>query len=406
MDKTLKIYIAALVGVIILIIFIDMSRTKPTNWSPTYSLDNKNPLDLYVFNHEVETIFPNGELQRVTVTPFEYFRENKDAVNILIINQNVYNLADSILLNEVKKGSILWMSAENFIRFFTDTLKLNYSYVENNLSLKKQDSIKLTLTMSDWNKKHFYLRPVLNSYSFIGMDKATTTILGKMEMSEGEFYPNFVRVKFGKGAIFLHNQPAVFSNVALLDINNSADYVAHILSYIPRDKPLVWFVGGQTRFTGKPINESALSVVFRYPALKMTWLLFIYGILLYMLFNAKRHQRIVPVVKPLRNTTVEFVQTIGNLYYQEGRTANILGKKIIYFLDRVRNRYYLDTSKLDDSFADKLQSKSGKDRELIDAILLCIRDFQKLKTAIPGDLIKLNNLIEEFWKEENITHNL
>jgi len=131
----------------------------------------------------------------------------------------------------------------------------------------------------------------------------------------------------------------------------------------------------------------------------MTWLLFVYGMLLYLLFNAKRHQRIVPVVKPLKNTTVEFVQTIGNLYFQEGSTSNILGKKIIYFLDRVRHRYYLDTSKLDDNFALKLQSKSGKDKELIDDILTSIRDFQKLRTAIPTDLIKLNNLIEEFWKE-------
>jgi hypothetical protein len=131
----------------------------------------------------------------------------------------------------------------------------------------------------------------------------------------------------------------------------------------------------------------------------MTWLLFVYGMLLYVLFNTRRRQRIVPVVKPLKNTTVEFVQTIGNLYFQEGSTSNILGKKIIYFLDRVRNTFYLETSRLDDDFAIKLQSKSGKDKELIDDILTCIRDFQKLRTAIQVDLIKLNNLIEEFWKE-------
>jgi hypothetical protein len=278
---------------------------------------------------------------------------------------------------------------------------LNYSYIENDFSLKKQDSVKLTLTMSNWNKRHFYLHPVFNTYSFVGMDKTSTTILGKMEMPDGEVFPNFVRVKFGKGTIFLHNQPEVFSNNAMLYESNSADYAAHILGYIPQDKPLVWFVQGQTYNIGRPINETPLSVIFRYPALRMTWLLFIYGMLLYLLFNAKRHQRVVPVLKPLKNTTVEFVQTIGNLYFQEGSTSNILGKKIIYFLDRVRLKYYLDTSRLDDNFAVKLQSKSGKDKELIDAILTSIRDFQKLRTAIPVDLINLNNLIEEFWKEEN-----
>ena len=401
MDKTLKIYIAALIGVIVLIVFIDMYKTSPTDWRPTYSLDDKNPLDLYVFNHEVEKIFPTGNLKRVTVTPFEYFRKNDEKANFLIINVNVYDLADSVLLDHVRQGSNLWISAENFIHFFTDTLKLKYSSVENDFSLKKQDSVRLTLTMSNWNKKYFYLHPVLNSFSFVGMDKDSTTILGRLEMPNKEIFPNFIRVKYGKGFIFLHNQPGVFTNVAMLSGNNSADYVTHILSYIPRDKPLIWFVKDQTTNTGRPVNDSALSVIFRYPALRMTWLLFIYGLLLYLLFNAKRHQRVVPVLKPLKNTTVEFVQTIGNLYYQEGSTSNILGKKIIYFLDRVRHRFYMDTSKLDASFAEKLQSKSGKDRELIDAILTCIRDFQKLKTAIPSDLIKLNHLIEEFWNEED-----
>jgi hypothetical protein len=400
MDKTLKLYIAALIGVIILIVFIDMNKTIPTNWRPTYSLDTKNPLDLYVFNHEVDKIFPKGNLKRVTVTPFEYFRKNKENANFLIINLNVYDLTDSVLLDRVRQGSTLWISAENYIHFFTDTLKLNYSSVENDFTLKRTDSVKLTLSMSNWKNRYFYFHPVLNSYSFVGMDKATTTILGTMETPDGECFPNFVRVKYGKGTIFLHNQPGVFSNVALLDESNSADYITHILSYIPQDKPLIWFVQGQTIHTGRPVNDTSLSVIFRYPALRMTWLLFVYGMLLYVLFNTRRRQRIVPVVKPLKNTTVEFVQTIGNLYFQEGSTSNMLGKKIIYFLDRVRNTYYLETSRLDNDFAIKLQSKSGKDKELIDAILTSIRDFQKLRTAIQVDLINFNNLIEEFWEED------
>jgi hypothetical protein len=398
MDKTLKMYLGALLGVIILVVFIDMSRTKPTDWAPTYSLDNKNPLDLYVFNHEVNKIIPKERLKRITITPFEYFREHKEPVNFLIINQNVYDLADSILLNEVSKGSNLFISAENYIKFFTDTLKLQYSDVDPNSSLKRIDSIKLTLTMKSWNDKYLYLHPVMNSFAFVQMQPDITTILGKTELPDGVAFPGFIRVRYGKGFIYLHNQPEVFTNVALLSENSSSDYVAHILSYIPPDRPVVWFVKDQTRDAGEPVNESALSVIFRYPALRATWLLFIYGMLLYLLFNAKRRQRVVPVIKPLRNTTVEFVQTIGNLYFQEGNTPDIVEKKIIYFLDHVRHRYYLDTGKLDDSFAEKLQGKSGKDRELIDSILYFINDFERKRFAIQVDLIKLNNLIEEFWK--------
>ena len=49
----------------------------------------------------------------------------------------MYDMADSVILEQVSKGSILWVSAENFMKSFTDTLKLNYSYIENDFSLKK-----------------------------------------------------------------------------------------------------------------------------------------------------------------------------------------------------------------------------------------------------------------------------
>ena len=400
MGRTLKMYLAAVLGVVILLVFIDMSRTKPTDWTPTYSLDYKKPLDLYVFNHEVDKIIPKERLKRVTVTPFEYLRENNGKANFLIITPNVYDQVDSTLLKKVSEGSTLWISGENFIKPLTDTLKLEYTDVDPNSSLKGLDSLKMTLSMKNWENDYYYLHPVFNTYAFVKMDSSNTTILGKTETPDEVASPNFIRVRFGKGSIYLHNQPEVFSNVAMLSENSSADYVAHVLSYIPTDKPLVWFVKDQTTDPGEPVNESALSVIFRYPALRMSWLLFIYGMLLYLLFNAKRRQRVVPVVKPLRNTTVEFVQTIGNLYFQEGHTPSIVEKKIIYFLDRIRYRYYLDTSKLDDSFAEKLQSKSGKDRALIDSILHFINEFERKRFAIQVDFVKLNHLIEEFWKDD------
>jgi hypothetical protein len=125
----------------------------------------------------------------------------------------------------------------------------------------------------------------------------------------------------------------------------------------------------------------------------------------YLLFNAKRRQRIVPVIKPLKNTSVEFVQTIGNLYFQEGSTKDIVDKKILFFLDKIRHRYYLDTSKLDENFALRLCNKSGKKRELIDSILSFINEFSRKRFAIETDLIRLNDLIEEFWEETDENKN-
>ena len=226
MDKTMKIY-------------LDMSRTKPTNWDPTYSLDNKNPLDLYVFNHEIKEIVSDNRLKRVTVTPYEYLRENDDEASYLIINQNIYNQIDSVLLQRIQQGSTLWLSAENYIHFLTDTLGLEYADVDPSSVLEKINNIKLSLSMKNWQNNELILEPALNSFAFVDIDTTTTTILGKSRMPDGQSYPNFVSIRYGRGTIYLHTQPQVFTNVALLETNSSADYVAHILSYIPKDKPLI-----------------------------------------------------------------------------------------------------------------------------------------------------------------------
>ena len=401
MGKTIKLYLAGIFLLVLIILLIDTFRIKPTNWKPTYSLDYKNPFDLYVFNREIKNIIPENRITRILSTPYEYIQNQTDTVTYLMIRQNMYFIGDTVILEKVKEGSNLFVSSENFVRNITDSLALKYTEADSDLSLKKLDMLTLSLTNKNWSKADYQMKPVNNTFAFVDADAATTTILGTEKLPDGKIYPNFLKIKYGKGYVFIHNQPQVFTNHALLSQQSSAGYLAHLLAYIPKDRPVVWFVQGQTLNPNAPKNETGLSVVFRYPALRAVWLLLVYGLLLYIFFNSKRRQRIVPVIKPLRNTTVEFVQTIGNLYYQQGNTANVIDKKIVFFLDRIRTGYFIDTSKLDERFAEKLKSKSEKDIELITEIIDFINEFRKNKTAEKKDLIHINKLIEAFW-DKNI----
>ena len=57
MSKTLKIYIAVIVGIVLLLVFFNSAKVKPVNWAKSYSLDTKNPFDLYIFNQEISNFF-------------------------------------------------------------------------------------------------------------------------------------------------------------------------------------------------------------------------------------------------------------------------------------------------------------------------------------------------------------
>ena len=89
------------------------------------------------------------------------------------------------------------------------------------------------------------------------------------------------------------------------------------------------------------------------------------------------------------------IKTIGNLYHQEGDHDNIIEKKIIYFLERIRNEYLMDTSSLDDHFIKKLHQKSGKDIQVIEkAVNLIIANRKSPHSAIETDLIQISTAIE------------
>ena len=154
MDKTLKIFIASLVGVIVLIILLDGMRVKPVNWQPTYSLDKKNPLDLYIFNQEVEHFFPAKTFHRINTTFYQYLWENKDIPrNYLIIKSSAYQELDTAMLNSVKKGSNLFVNAEFTDSGFLDSLGITCTDLSYMAPLTDTDSVQLHLTMSDWKNK-------------------------------------------------------------------------------------------------------------------------------------------------------------------------------------------------------------------------------------------------------------
>ena len=123
------------------------------------------------------------------------------------------------------------------------------------------------------------------------------------------------------------------------------------------------------------------------------------GLLLFALFNIRRKQRIVPIIEPLKNKSVEFVKSIGNLYLQEGSPHDMAQKKIQYFLNKVRLDLMIDTQYLDDSFVKRLHLKTGKNIELIQEAVDLINKIQNQHIVIKhSDLTKINEVLDKILK--------
>lgn len=443
MDKTAKIAIGLVVLLIVTTIAIDASKPKPIDWSPTYRIYDKIPYGLYVFNNEIDKLRPKDTINKITTSAFEYFNYDEylyddyeyqsdeeiiidtlsqeiDSVHIdTTTNEDYSTTQDTITTNDEQyddeeyygyTGSLLSISevyniddqsTEELLRFAANG---NSVFIfSQDFSKKLQDSLKFTtnseMQIKDstitWlanprfgNKKYTLNIGASNTY-FKKIDTLTTTVLG-YHKNKNKTVVNFIKIPYRKGFFYLNTQPAFFTNYHLLK-NNNYQYVEKALSYLPKGQ-LYWLV--KTPYDEE--SNSLMRYVLSQPALKWAWYLILLGLVIFIFFNAKRKQRIVPIIKPLPNTTVDFTKTIGNLYYQEGNHQNLIDKKIIYFLEKIRSDYHIDTTTLDEKFIERLHQKTGKSITDIQKVVKLINYQRKsYHQSVESDLIELNNAIEK-----------
>lgn len=396
MNRQVKIYVGLLLLILIGTIAYDSTQPKPINWTPTYSVTDKIPFGLYVFDREVDQLLKGRKITRHNVTPYEYLESKYDYDSLVndykvkgcIFNINQYANIDSESVKEicyfVSHGNSAFLSA----RVLPDEL-LDSLHLAMDADFKYSDSIfNWVANPKLGSNKYNILEGVGNNY-FSKIDTTNTTILGYQ--SGDSTRVNFIKVRYKNGDVFLHTQPTAFTNFHLLK-KDHYQYAEKVLSYVPEGE-VFWFRKEQN---GDVISSSPMRYITSQPALKSAWYLFLLGMLVFILFNAKRKQRVVPIVTPLANTTVDFTKSIGNLYFQEGDHDNIINKKIIYFLEKIRNEYLIDTSRLDDEFVKKLHLKSGKEiQDIKRAVFLINTHRRSPHNSVAEDLVEINNAIEK-----------
>ena len=396
MDKSLKIYVAFLVLLLSVIVIIDINAPKPINWTPTYSLSDKNPLGMYVFNEEIDSLLKDRKIKKINITPYEYLEPLYDYDSLvntyeakgtfLIING--FSVLDSESITELfyfaDHGNDVFISMKSFPDQLLDSLKIAIG-----TDFEYTDKSKLWVVNPELGEAKYPLKEGIGNTYFSKIDTLNTTVLGYQGNKDKNI--NFIKVPYKNGNFYLHSQPAAFTNFHLLKDNHS-EYASKVLSYLPK-QDVYWYTKD---IYGNSISQSPLRFIFSQPALKSAWYLLLLGFVVFIIFNAKRKQRIVPIIKPLENTTIDFTKTIGNLYFQEGNHDNIMDKKIIYFLDKIRQDYLLDTNILDDQFIKKLQLKTGKNLEDIKRVVYLINHHRKGNfESVESDLIELNSIIEK-----------
>lgn len=385
MKKTFKIYAVIFIVVMVILALLEVNKKETINWRKNFNIHEKSPFGLFVFNNEAKDLFKNN-LKKIEQTPYDYYAQHKKGVhNIIVIEKELDKESWKKILDEVSNGSDAMILVSHAPKDISDSI----GYHSSDISFEEENVLKLTdkKYQNDFIKLDKF--PSGRGFSYI---KPNVEVLGKTVEKNNSDQANFIKIRFGKGTIYAHSEPLFLTNYYLLK-PGSIKYAQDVFSYL-QDRETIWFVENDTK-----VSRFFMRFVLSNPALKYAWWLFLGGLILFIFFNAKRKQRIVPVLEPLRNTSVDFVKSIGNLYLQEGDFHDMMAKKAQYFLNKVRMDLLIDTQNLDAEFAKKLQLKTGKNIEMINEAIVLIRKGQDpYANVMKEDLTRLNKLLDEILK--------
>ena len=125
----------------------------------------------------------------------------------------------------------------------------------------------------------------------------------------------------------------------------------------------------------------------------------LFAVIAFVIFEAKRKQRPIPIITAPRNESLDFIKTVGNLYYEQNDHKNISEKKIQYLLDHIRSHYHLPTNDIKSlEFLDQVATKSGKPLINIEGLFAMIEILKRKEHVHSDELRILNDKIEAFLK--------
>jgi len=382
------------------IVVLQYMQPRPVSWRRTYLAKDKIPFGCYAIYNILEGTYANKvALSKQTI--YNLYEEN-DYTNtsLIIVNDQVQmSRLDVQTMHEfIAEGNKVCIVASEHTGILADTFKLKNSY-DWNVFNNNSDSAM--------NKPGFrarYIQPKNNVFKEYAYPEAAgdcyftvfdTTLFSIVSVNH-RGGAVLIKAKIGNGELYLGTLPDVFTNIFVVDHINRP-YVYNLLSALKNDT-ILW---DEYYKTYNPQKEHMLRYIFDSEALTAAYSLLLLGLLVFMIFALKRRQKAIPIVTPLQNSTLEFVDVVGHVYFNSRNHKHIAAEKINYFYFDIRTKFYLNTNELNEEFYLALSKLSGLEVMEIRGLFKFCERLKRAGDLNEDDLLELNKRINNF-KQKSI----
>ncbi len=417
------IIFGGIVLLLLVVLLVIRYGNKKVNWIERYSEDQKGPYTPFLAKKILKDYYPNHHFYEVKKSFAHRLKKTHHAPgNYFFLGYQYFATEEAVdtLLQFVSEGNNAFIATKELpyrliFRLFGgqafcdksdyqgDRFRDSIVYVNllhPQLRLQEDFQVEVAGRFEDqWHTWNIIPTPYLCESGI----HPVGTINNK--------YVNFGFLPYGKGRIYFHTDPIVFTNYFLLQ-EAGKKYFDGVMAHLPegniyydlaaRTPKYDWNRRrrdrGSNRRTPSFGNEGPLTYILSQRSLATAWYLLLAAGLLYLTFRGKRKQRVIPIVEKNENTSLVFIQNISNLYFQQGNNKQLSLQKFTHFQDFVRNKYALNFKKDKADFAKKLAQKSGIPVDKINEILTIHQNIHSSTFLSDETMTRFHLAINHFYQ--------
>lgn len=366
-------YFFLIFSVIILLVISFLGNDEKENIKPprTYKTNDKKDYGTFIFRNELESFF-NNKVIEVDAPIFD----SEFNYEPLYHDESLFGQYCRIFLSS--KLSFDSYEGEKLIQIASagDQVLIISPELGDGLAEKLNITIYDDFYFSDSLEVYQFRNPRDSQKVFTNVQYFQNLTVDILDTSgsikilgiKNKYEPFFIKKDIGKGTIYWVNAIDFFTNRAVLD-SVDTEFSSIVLSYLDPEKVPVWdnYYSG---YNPNSKSQKPLGTILSIPPLKRTFYILIILGICYIIFEGRRKQRNIPLIEAPKNTSVEFAETVGVLYFNQGDHRDLALKLFNYFtyLCRSKLKIRFDENRPED-FVNELSLSTNYKKERIKFIV-------------------------------------
>jgi len=383
------------------------TQEKKTNWKVNFNKNSKDPYGCYLAYHLLEDFFPSRtihtgqnlftEINQALDKPYEF--SNTHRVSIVMARDfEVDSLEFDKIIRYIQLGNTVCILSENYSKNIFDYFHLSYDKVYQRRSAFLS-GVEDTL---QHQQLHIFFNHQQHTYTYNGIAiehgfRSDTTLDSTFyfaDYAHSVDTPSSMISYDSNGMFMICRHPITMTNDFILQ-NNNREYLEYFLSYFPEHPTaFTWYTFYDRK--ARENTESGLSNLLKFPPLFYAFLILLMLFILYVLFEGRRRQKPIPILASNTNASLEFVETVGMLYYNKKDNKNLSEKMILHYLENVRSKYGLKTNELNEEFVNALSHKINQSYTDTNAFIAYIAYIRAGDDVTEIDIRHLHHQLKKF----------